>query len=245
MTRFSLQTVWTVSVLAFLFIGCPGRETGANAAADSSAQEMTAGSVGASETGGDPAPMGGGGPGRVNTIPFSGDKEQIKKKMAVITGAEQRLDTASGTEGALAYKGGRFGGFAVTDWTFLFHKGQMMHVQINYNSETAGASADSIYGYVTNLLSSQYGEPVIDSKNRVSKNLISYSEGAQEFLATIGKALPTNPPFGEFQIWTAAADAGYVITLNKVQWNTAGGPVFVHLAFYDRALSEDHLRGSE
>lgn len=238
MKRFPLQTVWSVFVLAFLFIGCPGKETGANTSTDTTAQ----GAVGANDNGGAPGPKGNGGPGPINTIPFSGDKEQIKKKMAMITGAEQRLDTASGAEGALAYKGGRFGGFPVVDWTFLFHNGQMMHVQINYNNETAGVSADSIYAYMTNLLSKQYGEPIIDSRKRISKELSVYTEGGQEFISTIGKALPATLPAAEFRMWTAANDAGYVITLNRVQWNTAGGPTFVHLAFYDRALTEDHLK---
>lgn len=177
----------------------------------------------------------------MNTIPFSGSKEEIKKKMGMITGAEERLDTISGAEGALSYKGGRFGGFPVVDWTFLFHKGQMMHLQVNYSDAAAGVSADSVYSFMTNLLSKQYGTPVIDSKNRISRALDDYTEGGQEFLATIGKALPSSPPPAEFRIWTAGDDAGYVITLNKVQWNTAGGPTFVHLAFYDRELTEDQL----
>lgn len=245
MKRFPLPTFWTVLFLSLLFIGCPGKESGAGNTDDGSASapETTAGSVAADAGGGPAAPKGTGGPGPVNSIPFSGDKEKIRKKMEMITGAQERLDTASGAEGALAFKGGRFGGFPVVDWTFLFHQGQMMHAQINYSDEAAGVTADSVYAYLTNLLSKQYGEPIADSRKRVSKELSAYSEGGQQFIATVGKALPSNPPSAEFRLWTAADDAGYVITLNKVQWNTAGGPTFVHLAFYDRALTEAHLGG--
>lgn len=234
MMRFPVQALAAVVMLSLLFIGCPDKDARTDVSADTSVGET--GQVATDDGAEVPRPSVGGNPGAVNVIPFSGDKEKIRQKMSMIAGAEVRSDTAAATGAAISYRGGRFAGFPVIDWTFLFYEGQMMFAQVNYGEEDAGVGADSMYTAVTDLLNRQYGQPVIDSKNMWSRPLSAYSEQAQEFLAKIGKSLPQ-----DFRIWTAAEDARYVITLNKVQWNTAGGQTYVHLGFYVRDLSERHF----
>ena len=177
--------------------------------------------------------------GARDDVPFSGSKADIMKRMQQVPGIELRVDTATSFGEGLSYRGGRFGGFAVADWSFRFLKGQMIFSQINFSEQISGVKGDSIYTKLTSFLHKWYGKPVLNSDIAIT-SLSAYTEPEQRFIGKVGGSL-----YGDFQLWSVGESTSYVATLNKVRWNEANDESFVHLAFYDRAQTEEYFRQME
>lgn len=233
-TARTFTMILTVVMAGLLFGGCPDSggnrtgEEGADAGTEQVGEAQNGSTANAGQTGGAQRRL-----GSRDAIPVAGNKDAVNKYMASISGAEVRIDTTTQNGEGLAYKGGRFGGFPVIDWTFRFFRGQMLFGQVNINAREAGVPVDDIYQAMSNMLTDWYGDPVITSDIKYNR-LEGFNEQEQQFLSKVGSSL-----YGDFKVWSVGDQTKYLATVNKVQWNQAGGDWFVHVAFYDRARNEE------
>jgi hypothetical protein len=164
-------------------------------------------------------------------VPFRGSREQIRKIMAAIPGVVPDMSKEDQYGSSMNWTAGRFEGLPVAQWGFGFFLDQMTYAQLHFTTDQTGLDADSLYGSVSSLMSKRYGNPIIDSKKRVSIPLSRYTESDQNFISTVGTPMSRY----EFRMWTISdSSARYVGAVFRSPRDSSGVIKDVYATWYDR-----------
>ena len=174
-------------------------------------------------------------------VPFSGNRDQIKKAMGAIPGAVSDLTVSNEYGSSLSWTGGRFEEIPVDQWGFSFYRGMMLYAQLHYTTETSGMSADLLFDSLAKGMERRYGEMIMDSENRSSRVLTGFSEEDQEFISRVGTSLGGT----DFRMWSSGdTTAPFLITVYRAP--RSGYSVDdirdVYLTWYDREQANAYNR---
>ncbi len=171
-------------------------------------------------------------------VSWDADKEEVKEVMAKVRGAELLIDTISENGTGLSYRGGIINGFEVENIAFAFHEDSFIYAQVNYKYYSEFEANES-FKLATEILTEDLGTPMYASAEAAKNDIPELSPDTRTFLKDL-----TGKEIEPFFLWSIGDDAQYIITCTMRRWVNSG-PLYVHMAYINRATSQEFFKAME
>lgn len=173
-------------------------------------------------------------------VPFSGTKEQIRRVMARVPGAEQ-ISVATSSADRLDWTGGRFGEEPVREWTFGFYNGRMVFGKLLFATAQVTDDLLGLYASRNGVAQTRYGNPVFDSESQVSRALMRFNDAEVAFIEEVGLSMVGR----RFRIYTPTdSTADHLIVVSMIPEDSTLAEGVVEMTWYDRREAEAFTRAT-